>query len=191
MSTEALATNVAGEEGGEEEEYEYEEMMDSPPPEKKKTGFFGRLFKKKEELKYMEDGSKYLGYIENKLPNGKGRMEYPDGEVYEGDWKEGIRHGEFGRNEYTDGSLYEGSWDQGRFHGRGKYTAVNKDQYDGEQPVRFGSVSFGSVRLCSALFGSVRFSPVLLLFSPLALLICFLVRFFSTGRCLRGQRSSR
>ena len=41
------------------------------------------------------------------------------GEVYEGGWSYGYRHGR-GVCLYTDGSMYEGSWSRGKEHGRGQ-----------------------------------------------------------------------
>ena len=39
------------------------------------------------------------------------------GERYEGDWKDGIRHGK-GRRYYSDGSIYDGGWDRDKKHGK-------------------------------------------------------------------------
>lgn len=38
------------------------------------------------------------------------------GEIYQGEWKEGIRHGQ-GRRHYPDGSIYEGGWERDKKHG--------------------------------------------------------------------------
>ena len=47
-----------------------------------------------EKLKWFEDGDedkdiKYKGEIENGLPNGQGTYTDPDGDKYEGEWKDG------------------------------------------------------------------------------------------------------
>jgi len=39
-----------------------------------------------------ETHPKYKGEISNGMPNGKGKLTYPDGSIYEGTWIEGQRH---------------------------------------------------------------------------------------------------
>ena len=52
--------------------------------------------------------------------NGKGKMQWPDGKYYEGDYvndnKEGL--GEF---HWPDGKWYRGEWLNGKQHGDGSY----------------------------------------------------------------------
>lgn len=47
-------------------------------------------------------------------------MYYPDGSVYEGEWKRDLQHGH-GRYAYPNGDLYEGGWQRGQRHGIGTY----------------------------------------------------------------------
>ena len=46
--------------------------------------------------------------------------EYENGDVYEGEEKDGIRHG-IGRYYHTDGAIYEGEWKDDLIHGIGRY----------------------------------------------------------------------
>jgi len=65
--------------------------------------------------------------------NGNGVYIYPDGTRYEGDFKDGKRHG------FGDGTLimgggyrYEGYWENDKPHGRGLQTRDNGEIYNGE-----------------------------------------------------------
>ncbi|CAE7376019.1 PIP5K6, partial [Symbiodinium microadriaticum] len=55
------------------------------------------------------------------------------GEVYEGGWCNGLRHG-YGVAVFVDGTMYEGSWVNGREHGQGQWMSSNRQQvlYKGE-----------------------------------------------------------
>ena len=73
------------------------------------------------------------------LQHGKGKMTWASGSVYEGEWKEGLQHGQGVyslRSAAGDINVYEGEWEEGKKHGRGKYTIVKRnavlEQYDGE-----------------------------------------------------------
>ena len=39
------------------------------------------------------DGAEYLGFTKNKKFNGRGRLTHQNGDIYQGDWKEGKAHG--------------------------------------------------------------------------------------------------
>ena len=58
-------------------------------------------------------------------------MTYRDGSVYEGEWSEGLFHGE-GVYDWRDGSSYEGNYQCGRKHGFGKYVYTSGMIYQGE-----------------------------------------------------------
>lgn len=65
------------------------------------------------------DGSVYEGQKRNGLRHGKGAFYYSDGGMYTGDWVEGSMDG-FGRLFYAGGvKAYEGQWKDDKFHGRG------------------------------------------------------------------------
>lgn len=55
---------------------------------------------------------RYVGYLVYGVADGKGRMTYPDGRVYDGEWKNGSPHGE-GSMTYPDGSVITGTWVKG------------------------------------------------------------------------------
>ena len=50
---------------------------------------------------------------------------------YEGEFREGKRHGQ-GVMEWRDGTRYEGEWSEGRRHGQGVYTFPDGKRYEGE-----------------------------------------------------------
>ena len=80
-------------------------------------------------------GVLYVGQWENDMPHGYGRMELPEGDLYEGQF----RYGEFISGEvrisYADGSTFEGQVDKlredGSLDGRGKLTLASGETYEG------------------------------------------------------------
>lgn len=80
-------------------------------------------------------GVLYVGQWENDMPHGYGRMELPEGDLYEGLF----RYGEFISGEvrisYADGSTFEGQVDKlredGSLDGRGKLTLASGETYEG------------------------------------------------------------
>lgn len=59
-------------------------------------------------------------------------FEYQNGDVYEGEWQDGLRHG-FGRMTYAeDGATYEGGWEHGLESGRGTKRYLDGIEYVGE-----------------------------------------------------------
>ncbi len=79
----------------------------------------------------MEDGGDYRGEIDDFSPCGNGVMKYPNGDVYEGDWKDGLRDGS-GVLRLADGGCYEGEFSDDEMSGEGTYTYPNGDVYEGE-----------------------------------------------------------
>jgi len=61
---------------------------------------------------------------------GRGTERFPDGAVYEGEWKAGQREGH-GMYQYA-GDVYEGEWKAGEKEGRGKFRYADGAVYDGE-----------------------------------------------------------
>ncbi len=49
-------------------------------------------------------------------------MKYVDGSVYQGEFKDGMRHGK-GKLTKMDGEVYEGDWVDGKKHGKGVLTS--------------------------------------------------------------------
>ena len=56
---------------------------------------------------------KYVGEIENGVPNGQGILTSPDGDRYEGDFKDGKKHGQ-GTFTYSGRFRYLGEWKDGK-----------------------------------------------------------------------------
>ncbi len=79
------------------------------------------------------EGATYTGYIneESREPNGEGRMVYNNGDIYDGEWVEGIQEGE-GVFQYNNGDTYEGLWKNGKKDGSGVYIWSDGKKYDGE-----------------------------------------------------------
>lgn len=59
------------------------------------------------------------------------RIEYSNGIVYEGEMKNGLRHGK-GTLRYANGIVYEGDFVDGLPHGKGTLTFPNGDVYEGD-----------------------------------------------------------
>ena len=73
-----------------------------------------------------------IGWTESSLPeckgsdseqwtNCQGTEKWDNGRKYNGEWKNGKRHGE-GTYTMSDGSKYEGQWEDSIPHGEGTYT---------------------------------------------------------------------
>ena len=57
-----------------------------------------------------------------------GRFMFVNGDVFEGEMKDGKRHGS-GKYMFIDGDMYAGDWKKDKSHGKGKYMFVNGDVY--------------------------------------------------------------
>ena len=75
--------------------------------------------KKDAELEKAFYGSAKSGNIEYRVVLTM-TEEYENGDVYEGEEKDGIRHG-IGRYYHADGAIYEGEWKDDLIHGIGRY----------------------------------------------------------------------
>lgn len=86
------------------------------------------------------DGSvtefKYEGEFKNKLPNGQGKMTYPNGDVCEGQFKDGgldgmatVTYGTHGKSPYK---FFTGEWKKNQRNGQGTMIYTNGDKYEGE-----------------------------------------------------------
>ena len=75
--------------------------------------------KKDAELEKAFSGSAKSGNIEYRVILTM-TEKYENGDVYEGEEKDGIRHG-IGRYYHTDGAIYEGEWKDDLIHGIGRY----------------------------------------------------------------------
>ena len=88
--------------------------------------------------------------------NGRGKLVYPNEEVYEGDWVFGKRHGQ-GTYYYLDGGSYRGQWENDKINGTGVSLYANGNRYEGEWKDGIidgqvcASVCSASHRICSPL----------------------------------------
>ncbi|MDP5170585.1 MAG: hypothetical protein NWR72_10090, partial [Bacteroidia bacterium] len=62
---------------------------------------------------------------------GKGTFEYTTGDVYEGEFLHGNRHGK-GHLHMPNGDAYDGEWKNDKMHGQGVYSYRNGDVLTGE-----------------------------------------------------------
>ena len=73
---------------------------------------------------------KYEGELKNGVKHGKGKEISRDGENnYEGEFKEGLRNG-IGTSSSDKGGSYEGEWKNGKEHGIGKRISIVEDALD-------------------------------------------------------------
>ena len=70
----------------------------------------------------FKNGTKYKGTLKNQQQiHGKGKLTFPDGSTYEGEFDEGFMHGS-GIRTFPDGSSYTGEFYRDFMHGNGVYT---------------------------------------------------------------------
>jgi hypothetical protein len=84
--------------------------------QKNKCGYLGEWKKDKKNGKgkmIYAKGDVYEGVYEgdwvNDMKHGKGIMQYKNGDIYEGDWRDDEKEGN-GEMKYKDGRVYNGSW---------------------------------------------------------------------------------
>jgi hypothetical protein len=82
----------------------------------------------------FRDGAVFEGSWKNdNRAEGKGRMTWPNKDIYEGDFsKIGLYHGVGKLSKGDTGDVYEGQFKDGRKHGKGDMIYANGDHYKGE-----------------------------------------------------------
>lgn len=79
--------------------------------------------KSKCRIKFPDD-SVYVGqYDDHFRPNGRGKMKYIDGSIYDGQWVNGVRQGT-GFLLKSNGNYYHGEWFADQMHGIGIYSSI-------------------------------------------------------------------
>ena len=76
-----------------------------------------------------DNGDKYIGYINNNKRDGKGKMIFNNGNIYDGDWLYDVFIK--GIISYKNGEEYEGYINNNKREGKGKMKYNNGDIYDG------------------------------------------------------------
>lgn len=64
------------------------------------------------------DGRVYIGQWDRGMRQGRGELIHPDGWIFSGEWGEGLING-VGSLTYSDGWEYSGTWERGKMHGHG------------------------------------------------------------------------
>ncbi len=72
-----------------------------------------------------------MGEIAFGKPNGQGTETFPDGDKYEGGWKNDNKHGH-GTLTISDGGKYVGEINDGDMQGHGIYTSTDGGKYVGK-----------------------------------------------------------
>ena len=79
------------------------------------------------------NGDKYEGEFKNGLPNGEGTFTWSNGRKYIGGWKNGKPHGKgLGTIKLPNNSIYIGRLKDGNPNGHGRMTFSDGSNYDGE-----------------------------------------------------------
>ena len=88
------------------------------------------------DWKWIKDGDeelegKYVGEIENGIPNGQGTLTWKNPhEKYVGQWNNGLKHGQ-GTYSWANGWEYVGDWKDGKRNGEGTYSHSDGNKYVG------------------------------------------------------------
>lgn len=84
-----------------------------------------------EKIKYYKNGNKYEGEFKNGMRHGKGVMHYYYGNKYYGEWKLDKKEGK-GIYYWKDGRRYSGDFADDKINGKGTFDYKNGDRYIGE-----------------------------------------------------------
>ena len=85
-----------------------------------------------EKSKPVTPEKKWSGCLSGNCNNGKGIYMHELAEKYDGEWREGQRHG-YGSQFYANGNLkYEGEYKYNKMDGKGSFYYKNGDRYEGD-----------------------------------------------------------
>ena len=124
------------------------------PSSKRQLGIISRVFSRKKVdadgkplFKDYGDWGSYEGDLKDGDRHGNGKMVYDSGNYYEGGFLNNKFHGKSGTYQWADGDKYVGSWKDGERHGFGAFTnadgSVEYSMYESGQAQGDG-VSVGS-----------------------------------------------
>ncbi len=74
-----------------------------------------------EEDETPTEKARFEGNYKDGLKHGVGKMKYPNGDVYEGEWVDNKMQGEGTYTYKKSGDIYSGSWFDNKKHGQGTY----------------------------------------------------------------------
>jgi hypothetical protein len=74
----------------------------------------------------------YKGEFKSNEITGQGKYKWPDESTYDGQVKNGLRHGVGTYINVKEGVEYKGEWINGMRHGKGTLTYKNGSVYEGE-----------------------------------------------------------
>jgi DNA polymerase III epsilon subunit family exonuclease len=111
-------------------------VVSVPPSRKKITkpipdpSSYLNQYSGKERLEFS-NGDVYNGEFEDGQRNGQGTYTYANGDVYVGEFEDDQRNGE-GTYTFADGDVYVGEFEDDQRNGEGTYTFADGDVYNGE-----------------------------------------------------------
>ncbi|NQY73402.1 MAG: hypothetical protein HRT90_01420 [Candidatus Margulisbacteria bacterium] len=76
------------------------------------------------------NGNVYQGDFKQGKRHGRGKFSFNNGDVYDGKWRDGKSEGK-GTLTYRDGGFYEGEWEAGEKHGEGRRMYKEGGVYEG------------------------------------------------------------
>lgn len=118
---------------------------------------------------YLPNGDVYQGQYRRGQRHGKGLYVFTNGARYLGEYRCGLKRGT-GKFYYPDGSTYDGQWKKDIKHGQGLYAYPNGDTYDGSwyKGLRHGVGTYTFADAKCAFHGTwkegVRIGPAELIF---------------------------
>ncbi len=88
----------------------------------------------------------YFGEVKDDEANGYGMGVFDSKGIYEGQWKNGLRHGKGKYTWLSNGDIYEGEFYEGKRQGYGKYVFASGERYEGDwkDDLRHGKGAFFS-----------------------------------------------
>lgn len=91
-----------------------------------------------EEGSFVEK-ARYEGNFKDNMKHGVGKMTFPNGDTYEGQWVENKIQGEGSYVYKKSDDVYSGTWLDGKKHGKGRY------EYSADQSILFGQWEAGQI----------------------------------------------
>jgi len=93
-------------------------------------GYMKYLFGYQRGVVISEQSNK-TGCIKGNCVNGSGTYKWSDGDVYVGQWKDGIQNGQ-ATYKFSNGDVYEGQYKDGKMNGQGTYKFSKGEVYVGQ-----------------------------------------------------------